>query len=35
MIYIHKPSLIQTKVDADKLYDEVIKEINTAVVKGK
>lgn len=35
MIYIHKPSLVQTKIDADKLYDEVVKEINSAVVKSK
>jgi len=35
MIYIHKPSLIQTKVDADKLYDEVVKEINSVAIKSK
>jgi carboxypeptidase C (cathepsin A) len=33
MLYVHKPSLMQTKKDADKLYDQVMKEINTAPVK--
>lgn len=30
MLYVHKPSLVQVKKDADRLYDEVMKEINAA-----
>jgi carboxypeptidase C (cathepsin A) len=30
MMYIHKPSLMQIKKDADKMYDEVNKEISSA-----
>lgn len=30
MMYIHKPSIAQTKIDADKMYDQVLKEINAA-----
>ncbi|MCY1531120.1 hypothetical protein D9M68_663360 [compost metagenome] len=30
MLYIHKPSLIQVKADADKLYNGVIQQINAA-----
>lgn len=33
MLYVHKPSLIQVKKDADKLYNDVMKEINSAPVK--
>ena len=29
MMYIHKPSLVRIKKDADKMYDEITKEINS------
>jgi len=33
MLYVHKPSLVQTKKDADKMYDDVLREINAAPAK--
>ena len=33
MMYIHKPSLIQVKADADKMYSGVIEQINSSNVK--
>lgn len=33
MLYVHKPSLVQTKIDADKMYDDVMKEINASQPK--
>lgn len=33
MLYIHKPSLIQVKADADKMYTGVIEQINSSNVK--
>lgn len=33
MLYIHKPSLIQVKADADKMYSGVIEQINSSNVK--
>jgi len=33
MMYIHKPSLMQIKIDADKMYDEVMKEISQSPLK--
>jgi carboxypeptidase C (cathepsin A) len=33
MLYVHKPSLIQVKKDADKMYDQVMTEVNAAPVK--
>eukprot|EP01132_Coremiostelium_polycephalum_P020784 gene20784-24695_t len=33
MLYVHKPSLIQVKKDADRMYDQVIKEISAAPEK--
>ena len=33
MLYVHKPSLIQVKADADKMYDGVLQQINAATEK--
>ncbi len=33
MMYIHKPSLIQIKKDADKMYDAALSEINQSPFK--
>lgn len=33
MLYVHKPSLIQVKADADKMYESVLQQINSTTEK--